>query len=182
MRARPIIWLDRDGTVVDDPGYLDDPARLILLPGAAEAVRRLNEIGTVVLVTNQSGIGRGYMTRDTVDEIHAELARRLSEAGAHLDAIEICPHRPDEGCDCRKPRSGMILRARVGIVASGTEYVIGDKAADVGLARAADCVAILVRTGEGRETEPGLDPGTVDYVADDLAAAAEWIAAREAVR
>ena len=112
MRARPIIWLDRDGTVVDDPGYLDDPGRLALLPGAAEAVRRLNEIGTVVLVTNQSGIGRGYMTRETVDEIHARLERRLSDSGAHLDAIEICPHLPDEQCDCRKPRPGMILRAR----------------------------------------------------------------------
>jgi D-glycero-D-manno-heptose 1,7-bisphosphate phosphatase len=182
VRARPIIWLDRDGTVVDDPGYLDDPGRLALLPGAAEGVRRLNEIGTVVLVTNQSGIGRGYMTRETVDEIHARLERRLSDSGAHLDAIEICPHRPDEQCDCRKPRPGMILRARAEFTARGAEYVVGDKAADVGLARAAGCVAILVRTGEGRETEPALDPGAVDHVADDLAAAAEWIASREAVR
>jgi D-glycero-D-manno-heptose 1,7-bisphosphate phosphatase len=182
VRVRPVIWLDRDGTVVDDPGYLDDAARLVLLPGAAEAVRRLNQLGTVVLVTNQSGIGRGYMTRETVDEIHAELERRLSDFGAHLDGVEICPHRPDEECDCRKPRPGMVLRARAAIDARGTEYMIGDKAADLGLARATGCVAILVRTGEGRQTELGLEPSAVDHVADDLAGAAEWIAAREAIR
>jgi len=83
--TRPVFWIDRDGTIVDDPGYLDDPAALVLLPGAAHAVARLNRLGELVLVTNQSGIGRGYTTREVVDAIHDELQRRLGEAGAHLE-------------------------------------------------------------------------------------------------
>ena len=173
--TRPVFWLDRDGTIVDDPGYLADPDALGLLPGAAAAVARLNGLGTVILVTNQSGIGRGYMTRDVVDAIHRELAKKLAAEGAHLDGIEICPHHPDEGCDCRKPKPGMVLRARPSLGAHGTEYVIGDKPADVELAHAAGCVPVLVRTGEGAET----DGARAAFVGADLATAVDWIESRE---
>lgn len=176
--SRPVFWLDRDGTIVDDPGYLDDPAALVLLPGAAEAVARLNRLGTVILVTNQSGIGRGYMTRQVVDAIHEELRRRLAEADAHLDGIELCPHHPDEGCDCRKPQPGMVLRARPGLGPHGNEYVIGDKEADVELAHAAGCIPVLVRTGEGAAT----DGARAGFVAADLASAVDWIESREVAR
>lgn len=176
--TRPVFWIDRDGTIVDDPGYLDDPAALVLLSGAAEAVARLNRLGEVILVTNQSGIGRGYTTREVVDAIHEELQRKLGEAGAHLDRIEVCPHHPDEGCDCRKPAPGMVLRARADLGPHGDEYVIGDKPADVELAHAAGCIPILVRTGEGSST----DGARAAFVAEDLAAAVDWIEAREVAR
>jgi histidinol-phosphate phosphatase family protein len=173
--TRPVFWLDRDGTIVDDPGYLDDPAALVLLPGAAEAVARLNQLGTVILVTNQSGIGRGYMTREVVDAIHEELRRMLAGAGAHLDGIELCPHHPDQRCDCRKPEPGMVLRARLALGPHGAEYVIGDKPADVELAHAAGCIPVLVRTGEGTD----VDGSRAEFVARDLQAAVDWIESRE---
>ena len=176
--TRPVFWLDRDGTIVDDPGYLADPAALVLLDGAAEAVARLNRLGTVILVTNQSGIGRGYMTREVVDTIHDELQRKLGDAGAHLDQIELCPHHPDEGCECRKPEPGMVLRARSGLGPHGNEYVIGDKPADVELAHAAGCIPVLVRTGDGVAT----DGARAEFIAADLSAAVDWIESREAAR
>lgn len=177
-----VFWLDRDGTIVDDPGYLDDPAKLVLLPGAATAVARLNALGTVVLVTNQSGVGRGYMSAETVQAIHARLRQELADSGARLDRVEICPHTPDEGCDCRKPEPEMILRARRELPSASGEYVVGDKIADLKLARATGCIAILVRTGDGRDTEAGFGglPNPVcDHVADDLGAAVDWIESRE---
>lgn len=176
MSARPVFWLDRDGTIVDDPGYLKDPSLLRLLPGAAAAVARLNALGTVVLVTNQSGIGRGYMSAADVEAVHAALGDALAAEGAHLDRIEICPHAPEEECSCRKPRAGMIQRARAELSPTGPEFVIGDKPADLELARATGCVSILVRTGEGRATESsGL--GLADHVAEDLSAAVDWVLA-----
>lgn len=177
---RVVFWLDRDGTVLDDPGYLKDPGGVVLLPGAADAVARLNAAGTVVLVTNQSGIGRGLMERDDVDAVHAVLEERLAAAGAHLDRIEICPHSPEDRCSCRKPAPDMIIRARAALGEFSAEYVIGDKVADLELARATGCTAILVRTGEGAGTERELvEAGRLeelcDQVVDDLAAAAEHV-------
>ena len=180
MTDAVVFWLDRDGTIVDDPGYLRDPGAVVLLPGAAEAVARLNRLGTVVLVTNQSGIGRGYMDRETVDAVHAVVAERLAEAGAHLDRIELCPHTPDDRCSCRKPGPDMILRARAVLGEFTAEYVIGDKLADLQLARATGCRSVLVRTGDGATTERVLREsdrlhGLCDHVADDLPAAVDWI-------
>ncbi len=177
-----VFWLDRDGTIVDDPGYLKDPGAVVLLPGAAEAVARLNQVGTVVLVTNQSGIGRGYMSRDDVDAIHAIVVERLEAVGAHFDRIEICPHAPDDQCSCRKPGPDMILRARAALGEFSIEYVIGDKVADLELARATGCYSILVRTGDGAATERTLMKSghlgdLCDHVSDDLAAAVDWVLA-----
>lgn len=182
------VWLDRDGTIVDDPGYLKDPAALVLLDGAAGAVAELGRAGaTIVLVTNQSGIGRGLITRGEVDAVHAELERRLARAGARLDRIEICPHLPsslltagETPCDCRKPRPGMVLRAReaLGLDAALPQAVVGDKRADLQLARAVGARAVLVLTGEGRQTLRELgaagDPPP-DLVAEDLAGAVPWL-------
>jgi histidinol-phosphate phosphatase family protein len=175
----PVVWLDRDGTVLDDPGYLSDPAGLKFLPGAPEAIREWNGAGwTVVLVTNQSGIGRGLMQRSDVEAVHAELQRRLEERGAHLDHIEICPHAPSEGCDCRKPRPGMIerARARLAVPSAALQIVVGDKRADMELARAVGAHGVLVRTGEGASTEAALSTEDLqpEQVVDDLSAAARW--------
>jgi len=106
---KPVVFLDRDGTINEEVGYLDDPARLRLISGAAEGIKLLNQAGfCVVVVTNQSGIARGYFTAHTVEAIHQELARQLSEYRARIDAFYYCPHLPDEGCRCRKPRPGLL--------------------------------------------------------------------------
>jgi D-glycero-D-manno-heptose 1,7-bisphosphate phosphatase len=185
---RFVLWIDRDGTLVDDPGYLDDPELLRLLPGAARALARLNAAGALtVLVSNQSGIARGLMSRATVDRIHDALKSQLARDAARLDHIEICPHLPSEllppdsvGCDCRKPLPGMVLRARSELKLeawTGPEFVVGDKSADMLLARAVGAYAVLVRTGDGRRAEAELATRAVDHVADDLDGAADWILA-----
>lgn len=171
--ASVVVWLDRDGTVVDDPGYLRDPERLFLLPGAAEAIARLNRVGAlVILVTNQSGIGRGLMSAEDVQAVHARLRALLAMHGAVLDDIRVCPHAPADACDCRKPAPGMVHRARaeLAIDPRTREVVIGDKQADVELARAVGALAVLVRTGEGEETlaELGREGLRPDLVAEDL--------------
>lgn len=187
---KAVVWLDRDGTIVDDPGYLSDPAKLRLLPGAADSIRELNEWGVgVVLVTNQSGIGRGLMPRATVDAIHAKLEVQLAERGAHLDAVYLCPHLPADlvgpgrvPCDCRKPEPGLVLRARadLGIDRAFPQLCVGDRDSDLGLGRATGCPTVLVETGEGTKTRARLEAeGTlerwVDHVAPDLRSALPFI-------
>ncbi|HKK72574.1 MAG TPA: HAD-IIIA family hydrolase [Candidatus Krumholzibacteria bacterium] len=184
MNHRAVVWLDRDGTIVDDPGYLRDPLALRLLPGAGEAVSRLNRAGiAVVLVTNQSGIARGLLTEQDLRSVHAELRRRLASSGAHLDAIRHCPHLPDHllpdgarPCACRKPRPGMIEAARdeLGVPSDTPQFVVGDKPADVRLARAAGCRSVLVLTGEGRTTRRHHD-ADADLVVPDVGAAVSHI-------
>jgi len=182
-RWRAVIWLDRDGTVLDDPGYLNDPTNLVVLPGAATAIARANAASVaVVMVTNQSGVGRGLFDLAALERIHAEMRHQLAaSAGARLDAIQICPHRPGEQCRCRKPRPGMVEQALLDPALAGLpSAAIGDKSADVGLAHAVGALAILVRTGEGTQTERELrESGTrIDHVADDLGGAIDWFLGR----
>ncbi|MBV9773562.1 MAG: HAD family hydrolase, partial [Gemmatimonadetes bacterium] len=130
---KPAVFLDRDGTVIHDAEYLSDPAGVRLMPGAGEAVARLNRAGIpVVLVTNQSGIGRGYFTEADFRAVQARLAEVLAAAGARLDAVYYCPHGPDDGCDCRKPALGLWLRAarEMGLDLERSWYV-GDRARDL---------------------------------------------------
>jgi len=128
------VFLDRDGTLIEDPGYLSDPEKVRLLPGVADAVRALNEAGIpVVVVTNQSGIGRGYYTEAQFRRVQEELERRLAGSGAHLDAVYFCPHDPErESCHCRKPGTELFLRASadLGLEPQRCLYV-GDRARDV---------------------------------------------------
>ncbi|MGW8283871.1 MAG: D-glycero-alpha-D-manno-heptose-1,7-bisphosphate 7-phosphatase, partial [Gemmatimonadota bacterium] len=106
-------FIDRDGTLIEDPGYLSDPSGIVLLPGAAEAIRALNEAGIqAIMITNQSGIGRGYYSEMDFQMVQAELDRRLAEHGARLDGIYFCPHDPDTtDCSCRKPGAGLFRLA-----------------------------------------------------------------------
>ena len=188
-----VVWLDRDGTINRDPGYLSDPDRLELLPGVGEAVARLNAAGaTLVVVSNQSGIGRGLLTEDDLERVNAELRRQLTVQGAHLDAIEHCPHLPpellapgQEPCSCRKPATGMVdrMRRRWSFDPGTPQVVVGDKRADLELARNAGCAAVLVLTGEGERTRRELSASgelgrLADHVADDLAAAVPWVLSR----
>lgn len=144
--TRPFILLDRDGTLNADPGYLNDPAALRLLPGVPAALARLAGAGFgLVVVTNQSGVGRGFITPDQLAAIHRRLAELLAEAGVTLDGIYACPHRPDESCPCRKPAPGLALAAaRDHGFDPAHSIVIGDSPADVGLGHAIGARTILL--------------------------------------
>lgn len=152
---RKLIVLDRDGVINEDSdAYIKSPEEFIPIPGSLEAIARLNRAGWRVLVaTNQSGIARGYFDRITLDRIHAKLARLLEPLGGHIEAIVYCPHGPDEGCDCRKPRAGLLrqLERQLGLSLAGVPAV-GDSLRDLQAARAVGATPILVRTGKGERT------------------------------
>jgi len=170
------VFLDRDGTINVEREYLSSPDGLLLIDGAAKAVRTINEAGLLaVVITNQSGIGRGYFTVEAVDAIHRRLSEMVGEGGGRFDAFYHCPHLPDEGCGCRKPATGLIERAakELGIDPSKS-YVIGDKAIDVEVARRCGAKGLLVLTGYGAEQQGWIEPPP-DFIAHDLLAAAEWI-------
>ena len=176
---RPAAFLDRDGTIIRETGYLSDPDAVELLSVVGPALRSLAEAGyPLVVVSNQSGIARGMYSAARAHAVMARLRERLREHGVELDAVYFCPHRPEDGCPCRKPRTGLFERAAEDLGLSLADSVtIGDKAIDVAAGRAAGGGGILVRTGYGREEEEKLT--TVgprpDAVCDDLPAAAEWI-------
>ncbi len=169
---RRFALIDRDGTLNVEKHYLSDPDQLELIPGAGEAVARLNRAGWgVVVVTNQSGIARGYFDLARLDAIHERLHQLLAAHGAHIDGLEICPHGPDQDCLCRKPLPGMALQAAKRLKFDPKlAIMIGDKEADVGLGHAVGATTFLVRTGHGLKHQAGTK---AEYVVDDLAAAVD---------
>jgi len=172
--TRRAVILDRDGTIVVDHGYLDDPAKLSLLPGAAEGLRALHEHGhPLIIVSNQSGVGRGRVTLARLTEINELLARMLAAAGAPLDGIYCCPHAPEEGCACRKPNTGLVLEAAAALGFDPHAcVVIGDKSSDVELGRRLQGTSMLV-SADGRASDGAwIEP---DYVIRDLTEAARII-------
>ena len=176
---RAAVFLDRDGTLIRETGYLAEPAGVELLPGAGRALRNLAEAGyPLVVISNQSGVARGLFHERQVHAVMARLRERLRDHGVELDAIYFCPHHPDAGCACRKPRPGLLERAAEDLDLSLTASVtIGDKRIDAAAGRRAGGRGILVRTGYGREEETrvgGEDPAP-DRVCDDLPAAVEWL-------
>lgn len=175
MTQRRFVLVDRDGTINVERDYLSDPNDLELIPGAAQGLRLLKELGFgLAVITNQSGIARGYFSHETLDAIHGRLKEMLGAESITLDGLYICPHGPDEDCDCRKPLPGMALQAAGELDFDPKQaFVIGDKAADVDLGKGVGATSILVRTGHGRKHEGKCQP---DFVADDLLAAAKWIA------
>jgi len=178
--SRPFILLDRDGTLNVEKHYLSDPDQLELFPGTGAALKRLRELGYgLAVLTNQSGVGRGYFGLDAVERVHERLRDLLAAEGASIDGIFICPHGPDEACDCRKPLPGLAIQAMERFGFDPKQAVmIGDKAADIGLGQAIGATTILVRTGWGADAEKAGDC-TSDVVVDDLAAAVRWIEARK---
>ncbi|HYM80128.1 MAG TPA: HAD family hydrolase [Candidatus Limnocylindria bacterium] len=177
---RSAVFVDRDGTLVREVGYLADPADIELLPGAAGALRRLQASGAaVVVVSNQSGVGRGLFPLARVHQAMGRLRELLRAAGVELDAIYFCPHRPDAGCPCRKPSPGLLERAADDLQLSlRGSVMIGDKLLDAATAHHAGATGVLVRTGYGRDEEQRIGAGEFsnrpDAVCDDLAAAAAW--------
>ncbi len=176
--TRRFALVDRDGTINVERDHLTEPDELELIPRSAEALRRMRDeldLGLVV-VTNQAHVGRGLLTAERLEEIHARLCEMLRAEGASVDAIVHCPHRPEDGCGCRKPAPGMALEAAARFGFDPTQaFVVGDHAADVGMGRAIGATTVLVRTGHGAEEELRAD-GLADHVVTDLAAAVDIIA------
>lgn len=188
---RPAVFIDRDGTVNEQMGYINHISRFVLLPGAEEAIKVLNSHQfLVIVVSNQSGVARGYFPIELVDEVHAHMRVLLGKEGAFVDGIFFCPHYPrgvvpeySIECDCRKPKTGLIEKACEAFdVDMANSYVIGDRYSDIELALRLNLEGILVTTGYGL--------GDVDYVfprlsfkpvhiAKDLLHAARWIIERK---
>jgi len=179
---RPALFVDRDGTLVREVGYLSDPAELELLPGVVEGLRAARAAGwPVIVISNQSGVGRGLFTLARVHQAMARLREMLREHAVELDAIYFCPHRPEEGCPCRKPRPGLLVRASEDQLAwLGGSVMVGDKRIDAETGRNAGAAGVLVRTGYGREEEVTTGEMTPDAVCDDLPSAVRWMLERAA--
>jgi D-glycero-D-manno-heptose 1,7-bisphosphate phosphatase len=177
--ARPAIFLDRDGTINEDIGYVSSLDELIIYPFAARAVRLINEAGLkVIVITNQSGIARRLYNEPMLAAIHERLIDELAGEGARIDAVYYCPHHPRIGdapyrqqCECRKPNPGMLRQAaREHDIDLSASYVVGDKASDINLATNVGARGALVLTGYGRETLANRDqwPCVPEIIADDL--------------
>jgi D-glycero-D-manno-heptose 1,7-bisphosphate phosphatase len=188
---RRAVFIDRDGTISEEVGYVNHPARYRVFPYAAEAVRRLNESNRLaVLVTNQAGVARGYFAEDLISTVHNLLAQELARGGAHLDAIYYCPHHPSVGevpyrldCDCRKPKPGLIRRAAAEFdVDLARSWMVGDRYGDILMARNAGVRAAFVLSGYGRgewEYQRHTWPHEPDIVAENLLDAVQRIITRE---
>ena len=168
--------LDRDGTIIVERHYLSHPDAVELLPGAANGLRQLRRLGLgLVMITNQSAIGRGLFGTGTLQRIHERLAELLAGEGLQLDGIYWCPHRPEEDCPCRKPKTALVDRAGKELgFAPRHSFVIGDKICDIALGQGVGATTLLVRTGYGArvEAEERIQP---DYVVGGLEEAAQRI-------
>jgi D-glycero-D-manno-heptose 1,7-bisphosphate phosphatase len=138
---RPALLLDRDGTLIEDHGYIADPEEVSMLPGSLAALSGFQQSGLALVITsNQSGIGRGLITSDQAGAVHERVVELLEAGGVHLDGAYYCPHTPEEGCECRKPRPGLLQRAAAELrLDLSRSLVIGDQARDVEAGRRAGC-------------------------------------------
>ena len=168
------VFIDRDGTIARDVPYCHRVDDFDILPNVPEAVRLLNQSGfKIVVVTNQSGVAQGDVTEKALAQIHMKMKDDLDSHGAKLDAIYYCPHHPSEECDCRKPKTGLYVKAaKEHGIDVRLSYVIGDMQADVDAGRALGCKTVMVKTGSNGKCDDGNPP---DYVAHNLLEAAKWI-------
>ncbi len=181
------VFLDRDGTINEEVGYLKSLDMLKLIPGVGAAIKRLNNAGfKVVIITNQSGVARGYFPESLVEAAHDLLMTLLRAEGAVIDGIYYCPHHPTAGsskytvvCDCRKPATGLLDRATRDLdIDLASSFMVGDKWIDVELGHRAGARSILVRSGFAHDDPGNKRPPHVedpDFTAHDLAEAAAWI-------
>lgn len=184
-KKKPALFLDRDGTINIDHVYINDPHLIELLPGVGEAIRKAQNAGfKIIVVTNQSGVGRGIIDPKVLPLIHGRLDELLTEKSASIDSYKSCIHTPEENCSCRKPSPQLVFEATQELNIDLTRsYFIGDKLSDVATGKASGCFKnILVRTGKGEEEErvyilanPKNPNEKPDYVATDLSAAVDWI-------
>ena len=184
------VFLDRDGTINVEKDYLYRVEDFEFIPGAAEAIRRLNQAGLLtIVVSNQSGVARGYFTLAQVEELHRHIQLELKKHGAWIDAFYICPHHPTEGagdftreCSCRKGEPGMLLQAADDLdINLSASYMVGDKIADIEAGHNAGCRSLLVRTGYGEQNLHKLQAGSVKAF-PSLTEAADFILAEQQKR
>ncbi len=184
---RPAVFLDRDGTINEQMGYINHLCRFKLLAGAAEAIKLLNDAEIpVVVISNQSGLARGYFPEELLVAVHEKMDRLLAEKGAHVDGIYYCPHHPEakeerfrDTCNCRKPKPGLVFQAAEEMnLDPEKSFVVGDRWSDIKTAANCGAKSILVRTGYGRGDEQYIGPHQEiqpDYKAEDLLEAVKWI-------
>jgi D-glycero-D-manno-heptose 1,7-bisphosphate phosphatase len=177
---RRAVFLDRDGTICEEMGYVNHVDRLQVFPYAAEAIRQLNLRDIpVIVVTNQSGIARNIFTESVVEQVHKKMIAELAAGGAWIDGIYFCPHMKDDACDCRKPNPGLLQRAaREHALDLAASWVVGDRYADVEMAHATGGRGILVMTGYGRgeyELHHAKWPRQPDSLAENLTEAVRRI-------
>ena len=167
--ANRAVFIDRDGTMAKDAPYCSCPEDFVLFPTTAKAIRLLNEHGfKVIVVTNQSGIARGYFTEETLARIHDKMKNELAKEGAWVDAIYYCPHHPDDRCDCRKPGTGLFLKAaEEHNIDFARSFMVGDMPKDIEAGNRVGCRTVFVGDNGG-ELE-------ADYTALNLYKAVEWI-------
>jgi D-glycero-D-manno-heptose 1,7-bisphosphate phosphatase len=170
------VFLDRDGTIMEDANYVGNVDHVVLIAGAPKALKRLQDAGyRLFIVTNQSGVGRGYFTREAVEDIHAHLDQQFGQAGVKFDRYYVCPHHPEDKCDCRKPNPRFLREAAGEFGLDLTRcFMIGDRSSDIQAGTNAGAKTILVLTGVGRETLAKKEVRP-DYIASDLGEAAGWI-------
>ena len=184
---RPAVFIDRDGTINEQMGYVNHISRFVLLPGTAEGIRLLNRHQYLaIIVSNQSGVARGYFPMELIDRVHAHMKDLLAKEGANIDGIFFCPHYPrgivpeySVECDCRKPRTGLVQKACEEFdIDMKNSYVIGDRCSDIELAERSNLQGIMVRTGYGLgDIEYVLPhkPFNPQHIARDLLHAIRWI-------
>jgi len=195
---RAAVFLDRDGTINEDRGYIGDPDDIVLIAEAAEAIKKLNEQGIpVIVITNQSGLARGFYREADLVRVNKRLDALLKAKGAHIDGLYYCPHHPDDNCECRKPETKLIMEAaRDHGIDLTRSVMVGDKTSDMELGLRAAMTRVLVLTGYGPVALEELKHGTgggeglegfyraggggrgladLDFVAEDLGEAAQWI-------
>lgn len=170
------VFLDRDGVLMEDANYVGHVERVVLIDSAAQALQRLREAGyRLLVVTNQSGVGRGYFTREAVEQIHAHLNEHFARAGVQIDRYYVCPHHPEDNCACRKPKTQFFREAaREFALDLARCYMVGDRTSDLQAGINAGTRPVLVLTGAGNETL-GKNEARPDHVAADIGAAADWI-------
>jgi D-glycero-D-manno-heptose 1,7-bisphosphate phosphatase len=184
--GRIAVFLDRDGTLNEEIDFLRTADELRLIPGAASAVRTLNTLGIITcVISNQSGVARGYLTEEDLVPIHARLNRELQDEGARVDAIYYCPHHPTEGnppykiaCDCRKPKPGMLKKGeKEWGIDLHRSFVVGDRIADVQAGQAVGARTVLVLTGYGKTSleDCRREEITPDFIAPSIVEAVQFI-------
>ena len=189
MHKKAAVFLDRDGTINEQMGYINHVSRFHMLPRAVDAVRLLNDKGVpAIVVSNQSGLARGYFPKSVLLEVHEKMKELLAAKGAHVDGIYYCPHHPEakeaefrKACQCRKPKTGLFEQAVHDLDLDLTRsYVVGDRFSDLKAARVIGAKGVLVLTGYGRGDLEYVGPGLAikpDHVAEDIYDAVVWILA-----
>ena len=178
-----LLVLDRDGVINEDsPDYIKAPEEWLPIPGSIEAIAELSRAGwSIVVASNQSAVGRGMISIDTLNRINAKMHRVVAAAGGHIDAIFFCPHHPEEACDCRKPRPGMLHEIAHRYRINAMELImVGDSLRDLEAVAAMEDMPILVRTGKGKKTEAEGNLPSNTRVFDNLQAVATYLLAHEA--